>query len=74
MNSRLSHSVFHSIAVPTSVVRVADILRKLDEACQAASELRADIARRMGVSRAREQPAKDDTDVIIAREAARKNP
>ena len=72
LNSVPAHSVYNSIPVPTSVVRVADLLRKFDEACKAASDLRADIARRMGVAHAREKPARDDTDVIIAREAARK--
>jgi hypothetical protein len=51
---------------------VAEILRKLDEACQAASDLRADIERQMNSDRARQQLATDDTAVITARKTARK--
>lgn len=58
----------------TSTLRVAEILRKLDEACQAASDLRADIERQMSADRARERLAKDDTAVITARKTARKKP
>ena len=58
--------------MPTSAVRVTEMLRRLDEACQAASELRAQIEREMESAHAREKPAKDDTTVIVARKAARK--
>jgi hypothetical protein len=60
--------------VATSTLHVAEILRKLDEACQAASDLRTDIERQMGAAHARQQPAKDDTAVVTARKTARKRP
>jgi hypothetical protein len=60
--------------MPTSVVRVTEMLRRLEEACQAASELRAQLEREMGSAHAREKPAKDDTAVVNARKTARKKP
>ena len=60
--------------MPTSVVRVTEMLRRLDEACQAASELRARIEREMESAHAREKPARDDTTVVIARKTSRKKP
>jgi hypothetical protein len=53
---------------------VTEILRELDEACEAASALRADIERQMNSYRAGHQLAKDDTAVITARKTARRKP
>ena len=58
----------------TATVRLANILRELDETCQAAAELRTVIERQMGSAHAREKLAKDDTAVITARNTARKEP
>ena len=60
--------------VATSTLSVAEILRKLDETCQAALALRADIERQMNSYRAGQQLAKDDIAVITARKTARKKP
>ncbi len=59
-------------AVTTTIIRMADILRKLDDTCKAAYGLRTVIERQMGSAAASVKPAKDDTAVLDARKAADK--
>ena len=60
--------------VTTTILRMAEILRALDETCKAAFGIRTDIERQMGSDHESVKPAKDDTAVLDARKVARKKP
>ena len=54
---------------PPYLTVVADLLRKVDEACKAAATLREKIGGQMRDASARDQIADDDTAVVAARTA-----